>query len=479
MSRFFCFILILVMSATLFASCVESDEGDTDTVAADTKEEATDLAESALAALSVDWGNEEFTIIGREDHVFGELQVTETSTDVLETAVYDRNLALEETCKLTLNCIGVPTDQLSAAVKADVKAGLGEYDAVHHHMAQTAALAADGQLLSFTSLEHVDLSAPWWDEGTASFVISDKVYFMNSAINFSDERTTYVMMFNKQLAEGKAIDPYAMVHNNEWTLDRFQGLITDVSYDLSGDGRYDENDVYGFVVTWETGNTFFYGSGLRYVVCEQGQDPYFAMDTGALNKASDLLDKVLGIYYTNNATYGYDSGNEKLGKACFQDGRALFYTEIVQYVVALGKQMEGDFGVLPIPKYDEQQKEYITWTNAICSTTSVTKAAKQTDRLGKTLEIMAILSYQRVTPAFYDTVLQRKSVRDEQSQDMLDIIFQNRCYDMSIYYDLGFEPLFKNCVNKNKTNYTSAYAKQSSKAQRNLDKLITGFSQDD
>jgi hypothetical protein len=467
------------MLLALLVGCVDSpDTGDADTIAV-TEEAQTDPAALALSELHVDWGGEEFTIIGREDHVFGELLVTEASTEVLDDAVYKRNLALEELCRLTMNCVGVPTDQLSSAVKADIKTGLGEYDAVHHHMAQTAALAADGQLLDFASLEGVDLSAPWWDEGTASFVISDKVYFMNSAINYSDERTTYVMMFNKQLAEGKAIDPYAMVYDNEWTLDTFGGLITDVSYDLSGDGHFDENDVYGFVVTWETGNTFFYGSDLRYVICADGKDPYMAMDESALNKASDLLDKVLNIYYTNNAAFGYIPGNEKLGKTCFQEGRALFYTEVVQYVVALGKQMEGDFGVLPIPKYDSAQKEYITWTNAICSTTSVTKAAKETERLGKTLEIMAILSYQRVTPAFYDTVLQRKSVRDEQSQGMLDIIFNNRCYDMSVYYDLGLESLFKTCVNENKTNYTSAYAKQSSKAQKALDKLIYNFAKDD
>ena len=476
MKKHLCVFLTGLLLLTLLASCAQPDQGDAEH-ASTMREEQTDPAAAALEKLSVDWGGEDFTIIGRDDHVFGELMV-ETSTEVLEDAVYQRNLALEETCKLNLNCVGVATDQVSDAVKTDVKTGLGEYDAVHHHMAQTAGLASDGHLISFTSLDGIDLSAPWWDEGTASFVISDKIFFMNSAINFSDERTTYVMMFNKQLAQSKSIDPYAMVYNNEWTLDNFHGLIDDVSYDLSGDGRYDENDVYGFVVTWETGNTFFYGSGLRYVICEEGKDPYLAMDTSAINKASDLLDKVLNIFYANNSAFGYEPGLEKLGKTCFQEGRGLFYTEIVQYVVALGKQMEADFGVLPIPKYDAAQADYITWTNAICSTTSISKAAKHTDKLGTTLEIMAILSYQRVTPAFYDTVLQRKSVRDEESQGMLDIIFKTRCYDMSIYYDLGLEPLFKESVNSNKTNFSSAYAKQSSKAQKNLDKLLYSFSKD-
>ena len=163
----------------------------------------------------------------------------------------------------------------------------------------------------------------------------------------------------------------------------------------------------------------------------------------------------------------------------FKSGRALFYTEVVQYIVALGKEMESDFGVLPVPKYNKQQEDYITWTNGICSTSSVTKAVKDLDKLGTTLEILAIMSYQRVTPAFYDTVLQRKSVRDEESQGMLDIIFKTRTYDLCMYYNLGLEPLFKTCVNDNKANFSSNYSKKERSAQKTLDKLITKFAKED
>ena len=478
MKPYVCICLLSVFLLSLLAGCAGVEAPVEDSTQQTTESETDEIA-AALAALSVDWEGEELVILGRSDQ-FAEDLIAEQSSDVLESAVYGRNLALEETCKLTLNCVGAGTDELSDMVKADIKSGTGEYHVVHHHMAQTAKLASDGQLISFTSLDGVNLSAPWWDAGTASFVIADQVYFMNSAINVSDERTTYVMMFNKQLAKDKSIDPYALVYNNEWTLDTFGSLIRDVSYDSSGDGKYDENDTYGFIVTWETGNTFFFGSGLKFVECEQGKDPYLALDTSGMNKASDLLDKVLDIYYVNHATYvpGTEEGAEKKGMDAFRENRGLFYTEVVMYIVALGKSMEGDFGVLPIPKYDSAQKEYITWTNAICSTTSIPVSAQDTDKLGQTLEIMAILSQQRVTPAFYDTVLQRKSVRDEESQGMLDIIFKTRCYDMSIYYDLGLEPLFKESVNDNKTNFASNYNKKASKAEYKLESLLKKFAEE-
>ena len=477
MKKYLCLLLAGLMLLACMVSCVNPDTGEDETLGT-VEEQTDDVAADALSRLSVDWGEEEFVILGREDYAPEELEV-ETRTEVLEDAVYQRNLAFEELCKLDLNVVYMETASMNGAAKRDVQTGAGEYDLLLNHMVNTANLASEGTLISFTALEGIDLTAPWWDEGTASFMISDKVYFMNGSINYSDENTTYVMLFNKQTAEDEGIDPYTMVYNNEWTLDNFQTKIKEVSYDLTGDGKYDENDVYGFVSTWETGNTFFFGADLRYIVCEEGEDPYLALDSSGMTKATDLLDKILNIYYVNNSTYMSPPGKENLGMECFKTGRGLFYGEVVQYIVYLGKEMEADFGVLPVPKYNEQQEDYITWTNGICSTSSVTKAAQNLERLGPTLEILAILSYQRVTPAFYDTVLQRKSVRDEESQGMLDIIFKTRTYDLSMYYNLGLEPLFKACVNDNKTNFSSTYAKASSKAEKSLKKLISKFDKDD
>lgn len=478
MKKYLCLFLTALMLLSVLVGCANAGDGEDDTVAS-LEGETDDAASAALSQISVDWNKEEFAALVREDFHYDEWY-TENRTEVLEDAVYQRNLAFEEFCNLELNIVPVQTADMNAQIKKDVQSGTGEFSLLQNHMVHTANLASDGNLVSFTALEGIDLSAPWWDQGTANFMISDRVYFMNSSITYSDEGTTYVLLFNKQFAKDEDIDPYEMVYNNEWTLDNFQSLIKDVSYDSSGDGKMTEADTYGFVATWETGSTFFFGADMRYIVCEEGADPYLALDATAMNKASDLLDKVLNIFYVNNSTYASPPGKENLGKDVFVTGRGLFYSEVVMYIVSLGKEMETDFGVLPIPKYNEQQEEYITWTNGICSTSSISKAAKNLERLGPTLEALAIISQQRVTPAYYDTVLQRKSVRDEESQGMLDIIFKTRTYDLCMYYStIGLEPLFKESVNNNKTNFSSNYSKKQKSAQKTLDKLIAKFEKDE
>ena len=478
MKKYLCLFLTGLMLLSVLVACVDANNGEDETLQK-IEAESDDIAAAALAEISVDWNQEDFTILAREDFYYDEWY-TENRTEVLEDAVYQRNLAFEEYCNLTLNVIPVATAEMSGATKKDVQAGTGEYDLLQNHMVHTSALASDGNLISFTSLEGIDLSAPWWDQGTASFMIADQIYFMNGAINYSDEATTYVMMFNKQMAKDEDIDPYELVYDNEWTLDTFQSLIKDVSADTSGDGKFGVEDTYGFVSTWETGSTFFFAADLRYVVCEEGEDPYLALDASGMDKATSLLDKLLNIYYANNATFMSPPGKEDQGKSIFVEGRGLFYSEVVMYIVSLGKEMTTDFGVLPAPKYNEKQENYITWTNAICSTSSMSKAVKNVERMGPTLEALAIISYQRVTPAYYDTVLQRKSVRDEESQGMLDIIFKTRTYDLCMYYaEIGLEPLFKTCLNDNKNNFASQYSKKEKSANKAISKLIAKFEKDE
>ena len=409
MKKYLCLVLVALTMLALLAACVDADQGEDETL--QQLESETDAAALALAQISVDWDQEDFTVLAREDFHYDEWY-TENRTEVLEDAVYQRNLAFEEFCNLSLNIIPTQTAEMNGAIKKDVQSGTGEYDLLQNHMVHTANLASEGNLISFTTLDGVDLSAEWWDQGTANFMISDKIYFMNGSINYSDEGTTYVLLFNKQMAKDENIDPYEMVYNNEWTLDNFQSLIKDVSFDSSGDGKMTEDDTYGFVATWETGSTFFFGAGMRYIVCEEGQDPYLALDSSGMQKATDLLDKVLDIFYVNNSTYASDPGKEDVGKSVFVGGRGLFYNEVVMYIVSLGKEMETDFGVLPIPKYNSAQEEYITWTNGICTTSSISKAAKNPERLGPTLEALANAEISDIETYIHSCGFYRQKAKD-------------------------------------------------------------------
>lgn len=485
-------LLATLMIFSCFVACGENAESEDTQGEASTKGEISSeagtlddaaYAEAALNALDeVDFGDKEFSILhaaGFESEVWGENKTVDASggaDQVINDAVYERNVLLEELCHLTFNHIS--TSDVSGSVLNEASTATGDFYLIDANAHQTSSFASSGYLYDYIELG-VDLDQPWWDGGTADFAIDGKVFFMNGAVNFADDNVTYVLIFNKKLQLDYANtvpNPYDTVLNWEWTLDYFNQVIQGISAD-DGDGTWDEKDTYGFITTWEYGNTFFMASDLRYILNSRESDEpsLFLSDKSKMEKALDVLEIAQSIYHDNNATYMSPGGSEGLGLEAFKDNRGLFYGEVASYLKELNRTMDTDFGVLPVPKYDKAQEFYRTWTHESGSTLSATSAIKDADTIGTILEAYAILSYQKVKPAYYDIMLTSKNVRDPQSAVMLDIIFQNRVYDMALYFLSAFGDyysLFKTAVNSNNDDFTSKYTGVAKSFDRKLQRFL-------
>ena len=122
---------------------------------------------------------------------------------------------------------------------------------------------------------------------------------------------------------------------------------------------------------------------------------------------------------------------------CFAEGRALFNFAGLNRVT-LFREMETDFGILPIPKWDEAQEEYHNVVSLYCAALiAVPKTAGNLERTGVVLEALNAESMYTLTPAYYDITLKTKSARDEESSAMLDIIFDSRVYDLGNMFAWG------------------------------------------
>ena len=435
-----------------------------------------DNALAKIESYGVDFSGETFNILCREG-IEKSFDVQGTTGEPLEDAVFTRNSVFFETYGVQIVTTKMSTAGILDHFKADVKSSYN-YDYFFAHTNWNIDLASQGYLYNFIDLEpYIDLSKSWWDEGTKSFNIADSIWFMNGSFNYDDDATTYCLMFNKEIAENyfQTNDVfYSLVNAGNWTLDEFYSYAQKASKNI-GDQQWDEKDQYGFVTTWEYGTTFFYGSGLNYVKCEKGQNPVITLDATSIKKATSLLEKLNSIYATE-VTYWPEGGMEQVGKEIFWGGRCLFFGEIVENVVESNKKMEADFGVLPIPKYDANQKNHISWTHGISSSMTIANHVENVEKFGLLLEAFNVLSEQYVRPAYYDVVLTRKSVQDADSKPMLDIIFKGRTYDLAMYYDaLGLVNAFKKCVNEGKTGFAQEYASVKKAATTKINSLVRSF----
>ncbi len=400
------------------------------------------------------------------------------NSQVINDAVYKRNTLLEERCNLTFTYIAQNDASIGSKITNEAAASTGDFQLIDTMLGSTAGHATSGYLYDLLELG-VDIEGEWWDSGTADFVLEGGVYFMSGSLNFGDDNLTYVLIFNKDMQKEYARsvpNPYDTVRKWEWTLEYFNTVIQGISEDSNGDGTFNELDTYGHITTWEYGNTFFIGSDLRYVLNDASavEPTLFLADSSRKEKATEVLRLSRSIYHDNNATFMSPPGEEKLGVTAFKEGRGLFYGEVVSYLQSLNSEMKGEYGVLPVPKYDKEQEFYRTWTHGSGSTFSATSAIPEADKevVGKIIQAYAYLSHQHIKPAYYDTVLTSRQLRDPDSAEMMDIIFQNRVYDMAFYFDFGFFPLFKECVNGNNDSFVSTYEAKSGNFKLKLDRLL-------
>ena len=401
------------------------------------------------------------------------------TAQVINDAVYTRNEALAKLCNLEVSPIKV--ENINETVRLEATAPSRDFQFIDALLLNTATNYTTNAFLADWTEFGIDLEQPWWDAGTADFLLDGGIYFMSGSLNYSDDLLTYVIIFNKEMREEykqTVSDPYTTVRNNEWTLDYFYNVIQGISKDNDGQG-FDEFDTYGFVTNWEYGNSFFIGSGLRYIINDETVDEpslFLSGNKARMEKALDVLDLARKIFHDNNATYMSPKGEEIKGVTAFQEERALFFGEAVTYVQKFNREMDGDYGILPIPKYDEKQAEYHTWTHGNGSTFSIINTIPTNDRetVGKIMTAYAVLSHQYLRPAFYDTVLTSRSLRDPDSVEMMDMIFSNRVYDMAFYFrnTFTFEPIFKNCVVDDLDTFSSQYKSASKGFDRKLNNMF-------
>ena len=120
----------------------------------------------------------------------------------------------------------------------------------------------------------------------------------------------------------------------------------------------------------------------------------------------------------------------------FADGGALFTFDKLKRCMSL-REMKDDYGILPMPMYNEEQAKYYgpvsNYHDSMFAVISTNIDNRET--IGAALELMGHYSYYNIYRDFYEVLIQNRGTRDAESKEMLAIIFANRAYDMGLIYD--------------------------------------------
>ena len=474
-------LLLISMLASLTACGSGTPSADTtassgDTTAATNTPAVTDTLEARKLVddelPKKDFGGEKFLILGETDSQ-NDLEVEETTGDVVLDAVYKRNRTVEERFNVELDFSLVDYyEKLATSIKTSVNAGDDSYQLVNGHAVGLGTLAMDGYLLNWCDLDYINFEKPWWSPSALDELTYNNHSFLavgNYALDSISQ--IYCVFFNKRLVDEYSIpDPYATVMDGKWTIDYLISITKDAYKDMNNNGKDDEQDFYGFMTNaGSQANAFFWAFDERVISHDKEKGLKVTYKDGKINEIVEKLVTMIednpGITHcgTTGANFEYFTGKNQQ-YTMYPNGQGIFTTCIIGgALVSQFREMKDDFGILPYPKWDENQELYRTMADGSHSALCAPVTVGDTERLAILTEALNAESYKQVVPAFYDVALKVKGTRDETSVQILDMITNGCVYDMGYVYDgwKGASFIIQKLVREGNTNFESYWASNS------------------
>ena len=387
----------------------------------------------------------------------------EDSEDIVESATFRRNKEVEERYGITITASESSDSNYEVDALNSILAGDDAYDLVFTHSRAAFVYATQGAAVNFNDVSTLHLDKPWWTQDiTESCDLNGKLYVLDGDISSKGLGATMCMFFNKRIFDELGYEyPYQMVKDGMWTFEEFSYLAKKGGNDLNGDGVRDpENDQYGFVSSqWQAPMNILYAGG---------QKIYDKDDSGRVeltlysNKTVDIFDEFFSLM-KNDACILFTDTTGYTGSNLFEKGHAMFTDAELRYAQSY-RNMDDDFGIIPYPKFDENDA-YATASNGGTHLMIMPITVSDTERTGAITETLCAIGSRDVIPAFYEKSLKTKYARDEESEEMIDLIRASRIYDIGYVAGGKFQSCGKELANMETPNFASYYAAGESAAK--------------
>lgn len=399
-----------------------------------------------------------------------EVWVEESDGTPLNDAIFARNLATEDLLGIKVTPIFADNDEnIRNQVKTEVTAGTTDYDTVLNRMDYIGPQAESGLYLNL--MDHLDTSNPWWDKNIVETftMFNSKLYWITGDINVFDDFAVEVLFTNKSILEQNGFElPYKDVLEGKWTIDRMYQIAKACEKDLDGDGKMTVGkDVIGHIEGNDHIKHWIYAMGEKS--CDIDSEGNLEVNILTESHIS-AIDTLFSYMVEKQMTY----------TGAWQDflkGGIVFCGAMLGPINSL-REMEDDFGVIPMAKKDEAQERYGNYvSNGWTTAYAIPMTNKDPDRTGIILEVLCGFSTDTVRSALYDVLFAAKLVRDTESVEMLDIIFDTKSYDWAVDFSWGgnFANLYNGIYNTKNNTYVSGATKSQKIINKMLDRVIEDF----
>ena len=471
-------ILAALLTGSAFVSCGGSE---TETMPAEQNTARTETPPTPetdyLETLpQTGYAGETFTIIGEDTAQRPNFDQGESTGDAFNDVLFHRRILVENLYDIVIEQKSMPDRGSSNnEVQRSVLADESVYDLVSNPFIQgSAVLMVNNLLRDMKTLPTVDFGNDWWAQNVVEhFMVNDRMYLTTGTLSPSYFLSATAVLYNTELAAQYQLgDLPALVQEGGWTLDAMQSMMQTSTHDLNGDGVIDEkNDLIGAITTSESGRALFVAAGGTLI---EKQGNTYVLDMASARNV-DIMDTLHGIFADALDSAYWVADSITSGKNdVFEQNHSMFTVTTLMFVSAELRDMEMDYGILPLPKWDTAQENYITPGNPFCPCAiCVPKTCSNPELTGLVLETLAYLGHRDVQPVMYDTVLKGKVARDQSSAAIMEIIYADVSFDFNSAFDLsGTMTALRSYVVGSADNFISTYESKKTAARTELDKIL-------
>ncbi len=436
----------------------------------------------------------------RESYKSFEIMKQESNPKNINDAIQTRNALVENRFGVKITETRTDSTQtMITRIRNVIMSNLPTYDIVTPSIPDAAMLSLEDSFHLLNDMQYIDLKAPCWDQNALeSLSINHKNYFVTGDMNLLAFACTHAIVFNKNIVEKNGLDdPYTLVNENKWTIDKLQEMARLVTADVDGVDGMSHKDRYGFLINSNFVTSMYVGSGHKLTSKDANDLPTIEIIKDA-NAAASIFTKIFELVNDQTATGQIDntSGSYYASAKAANISEWTAATESVANELALFRAMsimdivdlgtyDCSFGIIPIPKYSENQDEYYSLVSTVLATgAAIPVSAADPEMSAIVLQAMCEASTDTTKYEYIQTVLKGRKIQDYESEAMLDKIFNERVYDLGIVYNWGGESVwdtnsigsFMNTVAFSGTQtFASTLSSIQSVVQADLDKTLDQF----
>lgn len=360
----------------------------------------------------------------------------ETVGDEVSDAVFSRNKQIEALYNVNIKCINQDIYDTPEYIRTQCMGGDVTVDVGYVIGSGVATLIGENLLNDLSAMQDMQIYEPWWGQKireASQFGGSSVLWYAQSDISVTAFELTWCVAVNLDIVTNQNMEnPYTLVKENRWTMEKLfemaeAGMMPNV--DGSYEYREDSSCIMGFVTYGNFAMAGINGAGCFLTKKDDVGNPVFS---GEGERFLNVVEQWAKAFHTTGlADEAQEDGYHY--EDVFAKHRA-FMAGIEIKATSKFRTVENHYGIVPVPKYNEEQTSYYSNVNYLAPLLVVPKTNVNSEKTGRILDTMAYMSYKELLPVYYNSNLAYKALGTPEALEMLNIIRDTRCFETGLLY---------------------------------------------